>query len=387
MNHRNSIAAVVVATGLMASTALAQPVSLDHLKCYKVKDTAKFVAGVSLNALQTQFGMEDCKLAGKAQLFCVPVDKEVTVFDDKTKPPLNPGSFPAQKLAEDRICYKIKCPKVVIPDEIVTDQFGTRTVGKFKPFLLCTPAKKGDDPPPKECDLTGPQCNGLCPDSNDKCLPIVGTVDCECVPPPVPCDQTAPQCNGDCPIAGDVCMPNADGTKCDCTKPPLPCSQSGPQCNGDCPTGAQCFQNAAGQCDCFDVPVKCEQSVAPQCGGACPVGAGVCTYDAAANVCDCQPQTPSCTDPAVGAPTCDGLCPQGTFCAAQGQCQGTTIPCLSDADCTAAQAPCILGNVCDCLSSTGVSCGTLAGPPQCYGDCAPDQICIDDGLGGCRCDQ
>ena len=43
----------------------------------------------------------------------------------------------------DRICYDVKCPKVIIDDQEVTDQFGTRTLTKFKAKMVCTPAVKG----------------------------------------------------------------------------------------------------------------------------------------------------------------------------------------------------------------------------------------------------
>jgi hypothetical protein len=94
-----------------------------------------------------QFGVApNCKV-GKAKLFCVPAEKAVISARDKaTKLPITPlpvtGPNPG-----DRICYKVKCPEPFPPDTQVTDQFGTRTVTKFKTQLLCTPAVKGGVPP------------------------------------------------------------------------------------------------------------------------------------------------------------------------------------------------------------------------------------------------
>src|SRR5262249_56096946 len=43
---------------------------------------------------------------------------------------------------EDRMCYRMKCPVTVIPNKDVIDQCGARVITKFKPSLLCTPARK-----------------------------------------------------------------------------------------------------------------------------------------------------------------------------------------------------------------------------------------------------
>ena len=279
--------AIGLVVALSPAVTQAQPTQLDHLKCYKIKDTAKFKASVTLEALQSQFGMEDCSLLGKGKFFCVMVDKTVTSFEDKTKVALDPASFPAQRLDEDRICYKLKCPKTDIAALAVTDQFGTREVSKFKPAMLCTPAVKGVIDHPVPCLASGPACAGPCPNSTDICQFVSGTTDCECLPEQTLCQESSPQCNGECPVATDVCRPAADGDICVCTEPPTPCQEGSPlrQCNGDCPDGTACFVNAIGECDCFDAD-KCENTVAPQCGGTCPVGS-ICTEDPASGRCEC----------------------------------------------------------------------------------------------------
>jgi hypothetical protein len=281
------------AIGLVAafgvSTAYAQPQRLDHLKCYKVKDPAKFAASVTLEALQTQFGLEDCELKGKAQFFCVPVDKTVTAYKDKSKPPLAGASFISQKLAEDRVCYKLKCPKVSIPDILVSDQFGTRNLSKFSPVMLCTPARKATIDNPDDCLGTAPQCNGACPNADEICRPVLGTTTCTCQGPPHDlCPDTAPQCNGDCPVPpGGICRPSADGTGCSCDSPPTPCSGSEPQCNGDCPAGSKCLVSSNGKCDCFD-PTACQSVAGATCNGSCQIPGQVCQPNALTAGCRCQ---------------------------------------------------------------------------------------------------
>src|SRR5262249_14381824 len=57
-----------------------------------------------------------------------------------------PAPFAGEALAEDKICYKIKCndTQPVPPNPAVSafDQFGERTFTKLKPFLLCGPARE-----------------------------------------------------------------------------------------------------------------------------------------------------------------------------------------------------------------------------------------------------
>jgi hypothetical protein len=115
----------------------------DHLKCYKVKDPLNLAAVVDLDS--PQFGLEaGCKVS-KAKYFCVPAEKTViSAMDKSTNLPIIPLPVIGPN-AGDRICYKIKCPTSVIPDQAVTDQFGARTITKFKASFLCTPAVKGSN--------------------------------------------------------------------------------------------------------------------------------------------------------------------------------------------------------------------------------------------------
>jgi hypothetical protein len=142
MSHiARSLAIAVLLLVTTAASAHAQAQN-DHLKCYKVKDALKLAAVVDLNS--PQFGLEaGCKVS-KAKFFCVPATKTViSAVDKATGLPITPLPVSGPD-AGDRICYKVKCPIVVpIPDQQVTDQFGTRTITKFKASYLCTPAVKG----------------------------------------------------------------------------------------------------------------------------------------------------------------------------------------------------------------------------------------------------
>ncbi len=282
---------VGVAVAVAPLDSHAQAPAYDHLKCYKMRDTTKFNASVTLEALQEQFGLEDCRVKGKGKFFCIPVTKKVTFFENRSSSvPSIQTSLPGDDQREDRICYRIKCPDVDLLPETVTDQFGTRLIGKFKPSLLCTPAVKGDVPPPEPCEATGGTaadiCNGSCPNLGETCRPLQGTTICECLPDPVLCEQSAPQCNGLCTDSTEVCRMVTAAGDCLCVPKPVPCADTAPTCNGDCPTGAHCFLAADGTCDCFDVQ-PCSQSAAPQCAGLCATGQ-TCKADAVAALCSCQ---------------------------------------------------------------------------------------------------
>ncbi|MEO7589845.1 MAG: phage tail protein, partial [Byssovorax sp.] len=135
-----TLGTVAVALFAVVSTAHSQPVN-DHLECYQVKDPLALTAVVDLAS--PQFGLDPgCKVS-KAKYFCAPAKKTVISATAK-KVPIVPLPITGPD-AGDRVCYKVKCPlpATAIPDQVITDQFGTRTVSKFKASYLCTPAVKG----------------------------------------------------------------------------------------------------------------------------------------------------------------------------------------------------------------------------------------------------
>ncbi len=112
----------------------------DHLKCYKIKDPL-VLQGI-LDVHTPQFGPETGCTVSKAKLFCVPATKTVVSAEDRKTGPITPLPVAGAAAADDRICYKLKCPAAPA-DQEVTDQFGTRTLTKLKASMVCTPAVKG----------------------------------------------------------------------------------------------------------------------------------------------------------------------------------------------------------------------------------------------------
>ena len=163
-----AVVGVCAAVACLASAAPASAQLYDHMRCFKVKDEAKFAGTVSLTAFQTQFGVADnCRIKGKGKLFCVPVDKQVVEFEDKSKDGIAQLPVFGDELVDDRICYKVKCPKQDIAAEAVSDQFGARMLSGFKTQYLCTPALKGTVTtsttttttlPVDECDPVAQDC-------------------------------------------------------------------------------------------------------------------------------------------------------------------------------------------------------------------------------------
>src|SRR5690242_7212485 len=111
----------LAATLLVAPPA---PAAFDHLKCYKMKDVQTFDdAHADIATISPTFAMQNCRIKKKAKQFCVPASKSVTNIDNGADNP-----FPADTLAFEQVCYKITCPNVTIAPQVLSDQFGTRTV-------------------------------------------------------------------------------------------------------------------------------------------------------------------------------------------------------------------------------------------------------------------
>lgn len=230
------------------------PIPYDHLECYMVKDPLKVKEDVAL--LSRQFGISaDCKIIGKERFFCGGVNKSVDP----------PSDFPIFPDAPDSICYRIECPQKQgqnpVPGNVeVEDQFGIRTLRKFNPHYLCTPAFKTG-----EACVDRAVCGGECTDDNGnqgKCQQLApGAQDCLCVPPPdVACTERA-TCGGECIVTGTadvigVCRPGDNGDACSCVEPPTDCSNDpniGLPCGldiGVCVQGAIACDEATGQLIC-----------------------------------------------------------------------------------------------------------------------------------------
>ncbi len=131
---------LVVVFSTATDDAFAQ--SFDHLKCFKIRDERTFSgASVDLDALPAEFGLQSCTVKGRAKEFCVPADKTVTAIEGGTVIGVD-----GEELALNRLCYQLKCPNLDVPPQLVSDQFGSRTVSSFKTVKLCTPAVLGAPP-------------------------------------------------------------------------------------------------------------------------------------------------------------------------------------------------------------------------------------------------
>jgi hypothetical protein len=116
----------IAAATMIASVAFAA--TPDHLRCYKVKDSARGAYSADLTGLAPSTGCT-IKLPGK--LLCVEAEKT-----NVTPPSSIPGSGPA---AGEFLCYKLKCPRGTAAPVDWVDQFGARTVTPIVSKLVCAP--------------------------------------------------------------------------------------------------------------------------------------------------------------------------------------------------------------------------------------------------------
>jgi hypothetical protein len=154
--------ATVTAIALAVTTSATAAVN-DHLQCYKIKDTSLVLKGtVDLeNALSGS--LAPCKISS-AKMFCTGSKKtNPNVFNITTPIPILPHTGIEIPDDQDRICYKVSCPKLDPPeaDRTVTDQFGPHALTKLKTSMLCTPAIIGSSycgdgtvDANEDCDLT-----------------------------------------------------------------------------------------------------------------------------------------------------------------------------------------------------------------------------------------
>lgn len=189
---RASLALLVTAL-LLPSAAAAQQ---DHMRCYKVKDPSAFQGTVDIQP-QIAGAETGCAIKTRSKMLCVPA--AMTITDDGGAPDT---LIVGATQTKSQLCYKVKCPEQIPADQAVTDPFGTRTLTKIKPSIVCTPAAFaaptcGDN----DVNQDGEDCDGtadsLCP---GKCK-----VDCTCgvcgdgiVDPGELCDTTSAFANIAC---------------------------------------------------------------------------------------------------------------------------------------------------------------------------------------------
>jgi hypothetical protein len=182
--------ALLSAVWLVPAIAHAQ---FDHLTCFKAKDSQKFAATADFLAAQPAFTATGCKISGKSAFFCAPAAK---ILGDYTvdKVPAVPLPVPGTTPLPDTICYKVKCATATPPTtEDVVDQFGSRSLSKFKVSMVCSPAFKTaptcELPDPPQCPFNDPCTAGICSTTRGACSQ---QADC----PLAPNEQCC--CNGIC---------------------------------------------------------------------------------------------------------------------------------------------------------------------------------------------
>lgn len=127
MSFRLLCVALLVAGSV--AVAGAQSVA-DHLKCYKVKDTApKASYTADVDGLAPQSG---CLIKVPGNLLCVETTKT-------NVSPVPPGGADDSGPAGRFLCYKLKCPKAVLAPIQWHDQFGDRQVMPSTPKTVCAP--------------------------------------------------------------------------------------------------------------------------------------------------------------------------------------------------------------------------------------------------------
>ncbi len=127
MTHLPGTIGVALLCGVLVSPAGAEVA--DHLKCYKIRDSAPKVSYTAdLGGLTSEAG---CRIKVPGKMLCV----------ETAKSNLNPPApVPGSGGATGRfLCYKLKCPKVALAPVPWSDQFGVRSVTPIGAKFLCAP--------------------------------------------------------------------------------------------------------------------------------------------------------------------------------------------------------------------------------------------------------
>jgi hypothetical protein len=101
--------------------------TIDHFKCYEVKELEQPKFAKTVVSLSDQFVTEDVQVK-KPYLLCNPVDK---------------NGEGIRNSVDHLVCYKIKAPKLAPPPEVeVENQLGALRLEAKDAFLLCVPSTK-----------------------------------------------------------------------------------------------------------------------------------------------------------------------------------------------------------------------------------------------------
>ncbi len=397
----------VALVAVLSVSAHAQPTT--HLKCYKAKDPLLLrgpgPAWLELDA--GSFGEEYCRIVGGFRLVCVPSAAEVNgplegKMEGGAFTPLTPQPLPSEEVLEqDRLCYKIRClgHPPINAQTAFTDQFGSRSLSRYKPYLVCGPAEAslcgdGNIDFGEDCDdgnrTSGDCCSSAChnepatqscgPDSdgNECTTPFCdGLGACSQTgllePTSTACGDTdgntctvarcdgAGACdqNGFLPTTacGDIDSNSCTQARCDgagtCDQFGFlePSSTACADVDGNVCTSARC--NGAGTCSQVGVllpnTTACPDIDGNECTSAFCNGAGTCSQ-----VAVLLPNTTSCTD-IDGNECTSARCNGSGSCTQTGVVSSNGTPC-GDTDgnvCTSAQ--CISGS---CNQSVAVPVGT-----------------------------
>jgi hypothetical protein len=134
-------AAVTALALAVGAPAIAQMPVADHLQCYKVKDTSMVLKG-TVGLDDTLSGaLAPCKIS-TAKLFCTPSKRTAATVFNITSPIMVNGHTGIEIPADqNRLCYKVSCPKLDPPEAnvTVTDAFGPHALTKLKTGMVCTP--------------------------------------------------------------------------------------------------------------------------------------------------------------------------------------------------------------------------------------------------------
>jgi hypothetical protein len=128
--HHRQVGAAAIVGWLAACASPAFGLTLDHLKCHKIRDSL----GARPYAVEVRdgSGIDQCKVAGRASLFCVEAEKTSVV-------PTPPGGGPGGTPAGHFLCYRSHC-RNVLSETLVEDQFGRRLLLFNRARLICAPA-------------------------------------------------------------------------------------------------------------------------------------------------------------------------------------------------------------------------------------------------------